>query len=122
MDGDKPRAAALALLRMANAYFSPALRDSLFKAIPGADAVAAYGTEIAVPSSGIEAMMSDAMKNVLGIKDPLVSTLTELKAVGLDSSQALSAGRIFLNFVRDQAGIEIVKQMASEIPGLSRLS
>lgn len=121
LDGAKRRAAAQTLLRIAHEYFSPRLRESFFEALPGADRIMVERTETVSPPSGIEAMVASALQNVLGIRDPLVSALAELKAAGLNSSQALSAGRIFLQFVNDRAGTEILRQMAEEIPGLSRL-
>jgi hypothetical protein len=103
--------------------FSPELSAKIFAAIPGGEEMAdkaELGSD--TPMSGIGGMMFLAMKNVLGVADPIVSAVTELKSAGLSSHQALETGVIFMTFVRERAGSEIVAEMIEEIPGLGRLS
>lgn len=106
---------------MAQEHLSPHLVKTVFSAIPGSSALVNAHRPAHKPASGIEAMMSGAMRNVLGVSDPLATALGELKAAGLSSAQALQAGLVFLAFIREKAGQDVVKQMADEIPGLSRL-
>jgi hypothetical protein len=111
------------LLRMSRNHLSPALARDLFATMPGAEALVEDAERASRKAhDGIEAMMSEAMRNVLGVADPLATALGELKAAGLNSSQALLAGRSFVKFAHERAGKEIAARMKDEIPGLSRLS
>ncbi len=118
---DKAEGAAKALFRTVKDHLPPELRQSLFASIPGAADMAVAHRTCERAMEGIEGMMADAMKSVFGVTDPLAAALSELKNAGLSSSQALQAGLVFMSFVGDKAGKEVLKQMADEIPGLSRL-
>ena len=118
---EKAETVARALFRMAQDYLPPELCVSLFASIPGAADMAVAHRTCERAMEGIEGMMADAMKSVFGVTDPLAAALSELKNAGLSSSQALQAGLVFMSFVGDKAGKDVLKQMADEIPGLSRL-
>jgi hypothetical protein len=102
--------------------FSPELSAKIFAVIPGGEEMADKA-ELGADThmSGIGAMMFAAMKNVLGVADPIVSAVAELKSAGLTSHQALQTGITYMTFVRERAGDEVVKEMIEEIPGLGRL-
>jgi hypothetical protein len=118
---DKAEGAAKALFRTVKDHLPPELRQSLFSAIPGAAEMAVKYEPASPCSSGIEGMMADAMKSVFGMTDPLAAAPADPKGAGLSSSQALQTGIVFMRFVGDKAGKDVLKQMADEIPGLSRL-
>ncbi len=121
MGEEKAERVARALFRVAQDHLSPELCLSLFASIPGASDMALAHRPRELAMEGIEGMMAEAMRSVFGVTDPLVAALSELKNAGLSSSQALQAGFVFMSFVGDKAGKDLLKQMADEIPGLSRL-
>jgi hypothetical protein len=102
--------------------FSPELSAKIFAVIPGGEELAEEAELGAdTPMHGIGAMMFVAMRNVLGVSDPIVSAVTELKSAGLSSHQALETGTTFMTFIRERAGEKVVEEMIEEIPGLGRL-
>jgi hypothetical protein len=102
--------------------FSPELSAKIFAVIPGGEELAEKAELGAdTPMHGIGAMMFVAMRNVLGVSDPIVSAVTELKSAGLTSHQALETGFTFMTFIRERAGEKAVEEMVEEIPGLGRL-
>lgn len=110
------------LMCMTRDSFPPGLSAKIFAAIPGGEKLAARGHPAEVdPVGGIRAMMLAAMHNVLGVSDPIVSAVNELKTVGLTSHQTLLTGYAFVAFVRERAGEEVVEAMVEELPGLGRL-
>lgn len=112
-------------LRMADRHLSGPLAADLFQALPGARGLLdenSVALEAEKPASGIEAMMSGAMKNAFGHEDPLITVLNDAKAAGLTYGQTLIAGQAFLDFARQKAGATVLQRITNEIPGLSRIN
>ncbi len=65
--------------------------------------------------------LGDAIGGMLGGGGPLLDTLSEMQSAGLDMTQARAAGLEVINFAKEKAGDDLVKEVAESIPGLSQL-
>lgn len=87
--------------------------DQLFAAIPGADAAAASADDGA-GEGGLGGLM--AMTGGSG----LMALAGKLSGLGLSMGDMQSVGRELFAFARDNAGEEVVGQIAGAVPGLSQ--
>jgi len=122
LDRAAAQRAAFTFLNIAKRHLSASVATDLFHALPDAKAFIEQGGEQPRPASGLEEMMSSAIKNALGVEDPLVAIIGDLKAAGLTSNQALLAGQEFLRFAQEKAGPSVIARMTDEIPGLRRIN
>ncbi|MDX2263569.1 MAG: hypothetical protein NW215_01170 [Hyphomicrobiales bacterium] len=121
LDAASARRVTEVFIRLARRHLSEPVLGDLLTALPGAAAVNGE-TAHAAPATDIERMMAGAMANALGLEDPILTLMADLKAAGLTSHQALVAGRTFLDFTRDKAGPTVAERVTAEIPGLRRLN
>lgn len=92
--------------------------SELLSMLPGADDMIRKAVDSADESGG---GLGGLISGALGGGSPLMATLSKLQSQGLDMSQSRSVGLEVLDFAKEKAGEDLVKEVASSIPGLSQL-
>jgi len=103
--------------------------SALMSAMPGAsDLLAAQQSGDAASEGANESDPSDVdfssslggiIGGALGDSNPVMDTLAELQDQGLSMEQAIQVGQEVAGYAREKAGDDIVREIASSIPGLS---
>lgn len=87
--------------------------EQLFNAVPGAaDLAAAHGGDGA-KGGGLLGMLGG------GLMGGPLAAITKLQSAGLDMAQVKTLGKETLGYAEEKAGKELVRDVASSIPGLS---
>ncbi len=90
---------------------NPGKVDQLFAKLPGAERLAARHDK-----AGRQGGLMGALGGLVG--GPLAA-VSQLKAAGLTLDQIKALGAELLDYARERAGPELVREVASSIPGLS---
>ncbi len=90
--------------------------DSLMAEAPAADQAGAGGGGL---MGGLGGMVAGALGG--GGDNPMMAALGQLQAQGLSMGQAQQVGQEVASYAREQAGDDVVKDIAASIPGLSAM-
>jgi hypothetical protein len=85
----------------------------LFAKLPGADELAAKFGGDGAGKGGLLGMLAGGMMG-----GPLAA-ITKLSAAGLSTGQIKQLGKLTLDYAKEKAGPDLVRQVAGSIPGLS---
>lgn len=111
LDGERAEKAVGIILGLLRSQGEPSKVDALFAKIPGAEDLASrYGGK---QSSGLLGRLGGGLMGA-----PLVA-VSQLQAAGLGMGEIKTLGSEVLAYAREQAGEEIVRDVAASIPGLS---
>jgi ribosomal protein L13E len=87
--------------------------EELFQQLPGADELASRWGGDGAKGGGLLGMLGGGLMG-----GPLVA-VGKLQAAGLSMEQIRTLGKLVLDHARQKAGDDLVRQVASSIPGLS---
>ena len=113
LDMDKAERAIGIMLNLVKTQGDQTKVAELFSMMPGADKLAAsYGSDGA-SQGGLLGMLAGGMMG-----GPLAA-VSKLSAIGLTMDQIKQLGTVTLDYAKERAGSDLVKQVAGSIPGLS---
>lgn len=113
LDIDKAERAIGIMLNLVKTQGDQTKVAELFEMLPGAEKLAArYGGDGAA-KGGLLGMLAGGMMG-----GPLAA-VSKLTAAGLTMDQIKTLGTITLDYAKERAGSDLVKQVAGSIPGLS---
>ena len=107
---DQAERAVGVLLSLVQTNADPEKADALFEKLPGAGELA---TQYGSVSSG-----GGLLGKLGGAIGGHLAALSKLQAAGLDTDQMKALGRTVLDYARENAGDELVDDVAASIPGL----
>lgn len=87
--------------------------EELFARIPGAAELAAAHGGDGAAKGGLLGMLGG------GLMGGPLAAVSKLTAAGLSMDQIKQAGSITLDFAKEKAGVELVREVAGSIPGLN---
>ena len=113
LDADRAERAIGIMLNLVKTQGDQTKVAELFSMLPGAEKLAdRYGSDGA-SKGGLLGMLAGGMMG-----GPLAA-VSKLSAAGLSMDQIKMLGTITLDYAKERAGSELVKQVAGSIPGLS---
>ncbi|MGI9387854.1 MAG: DUF2267 domain-containing protein [Methyloligellaceae bacterium] len=89
----------------------------LLSKLPGAEDLIDKASD---SGEGAGGGLGGLVASALGGGNPLMDTLSKLQSAGLDIDQAQKIGLEVLGFAKENAGEDLVKEVADSIPGLSQ--
>ena len=92
----------------------------LFDKIPGADALATAGTSAIENGDGGGGLMGMLGGMLGGGAGDVMAAVAQLKSDGLETGQIKELGGEVLNYAKEKGGDDLVDQITSNIPGLSK--
>lgn len=101
------------MLNLIRSQGNPNKVDELFSKLPGAEELAAKWGSDGAARGGLLGMLAGGMMG-----GPLAA-VSKLTAAGLSMDQIKQVGAITLQHAKQQAGEQLVKDVAGSIPGLS---
>lgn len=101
------------MLSLVKSQGNPAKVDELFARLPGAAEMAAAHGGDGAGKGGLLGMLGGGMMG-----GPLAA-ITKLTAAGLSMDQIKQLGTVTMDYAKEKAGPDLVKQVAGSIPGLS---
>ena len=107
MTGEKAEQALGVVFNLIRAQGNPGKVRELFDALPGAEAL--------IAKSGSGGLMDKMGGGMMG--GPLVA-ISKLQGLGLSMAEVKILGSETLSYARSKAGDDVVRQAASNIPGL----
>ena len=113
LDMDRAERAIGIMLNLVKTQGEQTKVAELFSMMPGADKLAAsYGSDGA-SQGGLLGMLAGGMMG-----GPLAA-VSKLSAIGLTMDQIKQLGAVTLDYAKERAGSDLVRQVAGSIPGLS---
>lgn len=114
LDPETAERAVGIMLSLVKSQGDQAKVDSLFEKIPGAEDLAAAHGGDGAKGGGLLSMLGG------GLMGGPLAAVAKLQAAGLDMEQVKGLGDEVFNYAKGQAGEDLVRDVASSIPGLSK--
>ena len=96
------------------------LVGQLFSKMPGADDLASAGTSAIENGDGGGGLMGMLGGMLGGGAGDIMAGVAQLKSDGLETGQIKELGGEVLGYAREKGGDDLVEQLTSSIPGLSK--
>ena len=113
LDMDKAERAIGIMLNLVKTQGDQTKVAELFAMMPGADKLAASHGSDGASRGGLLGMLGGGMMG-----GPLAA-VSKLSSIGLSMDQIKQLGTVTLDYAKERAGSDLVKQVAGSIPGLS---
>ncbi len=110
---DKAEKAIGIMLSLVKSQGDKSKVQQLFDAVPGADALASTHGSGAGKTGGFLSMLGGGMMG-----GPLAA-ISKLQSIGLNMDQVKVLGKETLGYAKEKAGDDLVRDVASSIPGIS---
>ncbi len=113
LDGPRAEKAVAIMLSLVKTQGNQAKADELFAKLPGAAELASRQGGDGAAKDGLLGMLGGGMMG-----GPLAA-ISKLSAAGLSMDQIKVLGTLTLDYAKEKAGAQLVKDVAGSIPGLS---
>lgn len=108
------------VLSLVQSQGEDSLVGQLFAKIPGADELATAGTSAIENGDGGGGLMGMLGGMLGGGAGDIMAGVAQLKSDGLETSQIKKIGGEVLGYAKEKGGEDLVDQITSSIPGLSK--
>jgi hypothetical protein len=112
LDKAKAEKALAIMLSLVKSQGNQAKVDELFAKLPGAAELAAKSGGDGAGKGGLLGMLGG------GLMGGPLAAITKLQSAGLNMEQIKTLGTVTLDYAKEKAGPDLVKQVAGSIPGL----